>query len=217
MKVFAIALCLLATSSPASADCFSNNILIAGSGGQNSEVESSDPSKSFEGTAVVPGAPCIACYSWPAGFFRASGGADVNWVSMYSGFDLFQLSGPAGSQLSFTARLRISGSMSADASGLAGITNPEGKGTSASLEVHGGESVSNQIISLSLKEFPNDPFNLEVDIYAQSDSANTSGDVQAWLEFTDVPSGYTVTSCQGYDVAVPALVETWGRVRASYR
>jgi hypothetical protein len=56
---------------------------------------------------------------------------------------------------------------------------------------------------------------LQVSVWnaATPDPAHLAGT----LQFTGLPAGAVVHSCQGYDLPVPTRVESWGRVKALYR
>jgi hypothetical protein len=42
-------------------------------------------------------------------------------------------------------------------------------------------------------------------------------ELTATLEFTGLPEGVVVASCQGYTMPVPTLPSSWARVKATYR
>jgi hypothetical protein len=41
--------------------------------------------------------------------------------------------------------------------------------------------------------------------------------VTGLIRFRGLPAGYSVVSCQAYDLPTPALRATWGGVKAQYR
>jgi hypothetical protein len=216
MRLLAIAMGVsLVVSAPAFADCPVNHI-ITGGDGHGLQNDSTNPENSYEGTPVVPGGPCVACYSWPNGYFRVSGNSPTDWGAAVNATDHFQISGPSSvTPLSITARLRFTGSVSIYASGSVGLGDLAG--ASNSVGVSGGQSPSNQILVLPLEHLPNEPFDLVVDLSVGASYPYAAADLQAYLEFLDVPSGWSIVSCQGYDVPVPARAQTWGSVKATYR
>jgi len=216
MRTIAIAL-FLAAAIPSSArsDCPINHVS-AGSTGHALQYDLTTPEGNFDGTPVTSGGPCTACYSWPLGYFRASGYNYGDWFSSVEAQDQFQLVGPASATpLTFSVRLRVSGSVQTYGQGTAGL----GEGSSATqvLNVTGGQSPSNAPVALSLQHLPGEPFDIHVSLGVGSVYPYTSADLLAFFEFVDVPKGWSIVSCQGFDVPVPSLRTTWGRLRAVYR
>jgi hypothetical protein len=217
MRILAMAVCLLSLPSPsAHGDC-PVNYLSGGSAGHGLQISVTSAEGSVDGGPVLLGTPCAACYSWPLGYFRVSGSAPTDWFTAVEAHDQFQIVGPASATpLSFLARLRVSGTVGANAEGRAGL----GKGDFATnvIFVPGGPgSISNQPVVIELSLLPNVPFNVTAELSVGSLFAYRSADLYAFLEFLDVPAGWNVVSCHGFDVPVPTERVTWSRVRAFYR
>lgn len=216
MKSMAIALVLLLVLPLlALAQCPVNHFG-GGAAGHGIQYDSTKPSDSYDGSPVVPGVSCIACYSWPIGFFHVYGNGPTDWGSFVNATDRFQLVGPStNSPFTFSVRLRAGGFTSASGNGVVGIGDLSGSSTV--LNIGPGESFGDRLVILSLQHPPNDPFDLVVDLDVSSDMGSSPGGLEARLEFQSVPEGYSIVSCQGYDVPVPTIAQTWGRLRASYR
>lgn len=123
--------------------------------------------------------------------------------------DVFTLIGPAGSAgIEFTIRLDVTVYDFSGATLREGTSNEQsttfGRGTQV-LEVRVGSAVG-------------ETFDLRVLMSAAADH-NGSGSASAHLTFPDLPTGFAVSSCQGYvsDIAVAAGRTSWGRVKALYR
>jgi hypothetical protein len=73
-------------------------------------------------------------------------------------------------------------------------------------------------VVLSLTETVGTPFEVEWRLEASA-RLHGEGVATATLEFTDLPKGARVASCQGYamDAPVPARPASWGGVKSAYR
>jgi hypothetical protein len=140
--------------------------------------------------------------------------------------DAYRIDGlPAGSQVTFMARLIVSatgckpayggGSSSAEISD--GVSfdvveaSPSGPYDSGCVTVADSAQIT-------LTRTVGEPFVLRFKLQAGGIDGG-SGHVTALVRFGDLPSGAVVTSCYGYrqEGATPVAVRTWGGVKALYR
>jgi hypothetical protein len=218
MKRIALAVCLLATLPSFAWSSCPTTLLLTGSQGfgQSQEIDAAEGNLS--GAPVYPGMQCVACFSWPAGYFRASGYTGTDWSAGVESQERFELVGPVtATPLAFSARLYVTGSAQTYGEGSAGLG--EGSQATEMLSVAGGESVSDVPVVLALEHFAGDSFDIHVHVAAMSITIHpyVAVDLRAAFQFEGVPTGWSIVSCRGVDVPVPARPTTWGAVRALYR
>lgn len=157
------------------------------------------------------------CYDLKAGVLIARGSA-TPWGDCNSNVmvhDEYQIVGPAGPPLTFKVLLQAYTTIS----GTAGI----GGGLAQSWINPGGEQFTRSTTgtdesSLSLTYAPGQTFPVWATLRAGG-AAPVVGEayVFAFLRFSGLPEGYSVVSCQNYDVPVAVHPVTWGGVKAVYR
>jgi hypothetical protein len=163
-----------------------------------------------------PGQTCnTGCYDLVSGTLVATGHGDP-WGPGCSSrvlvHDDYQLVGPPGPALAFEAVLQVSGTMSG--------TGGYGAGLKQSWINPGEEQCSGAAsceASIALNYAPGSTF----PVWAVLDAGATypAGEAKATglIRFRGLPEGYSVVSCQNYDVPVPAHALSWGGVKALYR
>jgi hypothetical protein len=175
---------------------------------------------SFNGTELAwdVSQPCAGdCYDLKAGVLIARGSGSP-WGDCNSNVlvhDEYQIVGPPGPALTFSALMQAYTTISGGAGVKGGLAqswiNP---GDEQFARTTSGTDES----SLSLTYAPGQTFPVWATLRAGG-TAPVVGDayVFAFLRFTGLPAGYSVISCQNYDVPVPAHPITWGGVKALYR
>lgn len=155
--------------------------------------------------------------------------------------DSFTVLGPEGAgAITFTARLTVrshcAGAYSytcfdlqpcwfPDGHASAGIR--EGESNAMSIE-HTQTGGYEDILDVSITRARGDAFELTLSALALASgimdhqvdmSSARYADVTATLSFPDLPSGWSVVSCQGYQAGeiVPVSRTTWGRIKTAYR
>jgi len=162
--------------------------------------------------------PCQGdCYDLKAGVLIARGSGSP-WGDCNSNVlvhDEYQIVGPAGPPMTFNAVMQAYTTIS----GTAGV----GGGLAQSWINPGSEQFTrstsgNDVTSLSLTYAPGQTFPVWATLRAGG-TAPVVGDayVFAFLRFSGLPEGYSVISCQSYDVPVAAQKLSWGGVKALYR
>jgi len=210
-----LAACLAATE--ASAVCQENQVF-RGCYPDAIGIDTSNPTAMFGETGLEPwsaGQPCLTgCYDLPAGTLAAKG-----LVNPYGGCiggaqtrDEYQVVGPAGPPLAFEAVFLVHAVM-------APYT-----GYGATIEVGAQKAQCNGETdceaALALSYAPGVPFVLHAILSAGgSVDPHPNGDVvvTGTIRFRGLPEGYSVVSCQNYDLPTPAHPATWGGVKALYR
>jgi hypothetical protein len=140
--------------------------------------------------------------------FAASCGRSV-WAQ-----DIYTIQGlPAGPALPFVAELRVHGAISGSAALLAKLRD---SATEESNYTTAAGPIS-YTLALAQSRPPGQPFQLEVLFDAYGNFPGGDATATAELVFSGLPTGAYVTSCQNYDVAVPAAQRTWGGLKAAYR
>jgi hypothetical protein len=133
------------------------------------------------------------------------------------------LDAPAG-PVSFGVRLHVVGETfggggAGDVGGLiARLTRAGGVPSNRAWEAVTGLVPVDDHVVLSLNETVGAPFELEWLLEAIARHTG-EGVATATLEFTDLPKGARVASCQGFamDAPVPARPASWGRLKGAYR
>src|SRR5262245_41804812 len=217
MRTFALALFLVAVSAPATrADC-PENWLSTGSYGHAVGYPFTTSEANFGPEDVVLDLPCAACYSWPLGYFRAKNtGAPSDWGANVHALNRFQLVGPASATpIAFGARVAVTGAMGNRSSGHMGLG--EGNSATQHYNLGNGESAGHQPIEIALSHLPGDTFEIAVELDLGADFSYSPGDLQGNFQFFDVPAGYSLVACQGFEAPTPVRPMTWGALRALYR
>lgn len=159
--------------------------------------------------------PCFgACYDLVRGQLAIlTGGTLAPWSNYASSADTYQLLGPdAGTPVAIRARMRVEGTLSAGSSGWASLQ--EGSSPAHRVEFAGGSVKDTLEVSLLVSS--GNSFVIRGAL-AASGPANQTADVGSLLQFVGLAAGWSIVSCQGYDVPVPTRLVTWGRARAAYR
>lgn len=145
--------------------------------------------------------------------------------------DAFTLNGPGISPITFHARLVLSYS-SWSRRGCGGQCPPGTAWMGARLRqgatvvgdslksVNDGSFSVVRTIEVPITRGPGESFSLAVSTYTRV-LYLAYGLIEARLEFPDLPPGYTVVSCQGYQAMgeqpTPTARHSWGRLKAAYR
>jgi hypothetical protein len=214
-----ILVALVALASPLSAQECPDNTLWYGC---SSLVGSTTNAVSFkyEGGPWVLGQPCpTGCYNLVDGTFSATGYGDQLYgpscTSEMLVTDIYQIDGlPPGAPVSFIARLDVEGTLSGPASYFGRLLS-EG-GTEAQHTAETGDPTS-FVVELPLSHAPGVPFQLAVHFSATGQDPDGYARAIGRLTFAGLPSGATISSCQSYNVPVPAQAKSWGALKSIYR
>jgi hypothetical protein len=207
---------LLAT--PAAAGVCPDNQLTAGCWVDAVNIFTNAPTGTFGPSGEVPwtaGTPCDnACYDLPAGTLAARGVADTQGgcIGAARAQDVYEIVGPAGPPLAFEAVLQVHAELAAFTSYVASIDA-------------GGESAECNVgpdceAAIALSYAPGMPFLLMAEALAAGDKGSHPegvARVTAQIRFRGLPAGYSIVSCQNYDLPTPAMPSSWGGVKALYR
>ena len=214
-----IGLLMVLGASPAAAGvaCPENSVA-AGCWPDAIQFSSNSPTGTMGDTGLVPwsaGTPCLAgCYDLPAGTLAARGVANTQGgcIAHVQVSDVYSIVGPAGPPLAFEAVLFVHAELA------------EGTSYQGSIE-SGGQSASCNTApdceaAIALSHAPGQSFPLSALLDAAGDTnvhplgyAYVTGEI--W--FRGLPAGYSVVSCQNYDLPTPSQPTTWGGVKALYR
>jgi hypothetical protein len=152
-----------------------------------------------------------ACYDVPAGKIVLDLTAP-QCMGLSRIRDHFQLAGITGGPRLFGARLHIVGTVSSPAVLRAELQ--EATTGLVAMSYSSADSPLDTTLSIPILREPGESFELSAMLRAEPLGAAS---VTATLEFTDLPSEAKLTSCQGYNLPVPALSSSWGRMKALYR
>ena len=176
------------------------------------------PTGTMGGLGFVPwtaGTTCeTGCYDLPAGALAARGAANTvgGCGSNVDVYDVYTITGPSGPALAFEAVLFIQASLSPYTS--AGGKIESGAQSASANATPNGEA------AISLSFAPGQSFLVHASLGAGGfDGAYPPGSVFATgtIRFRGLPEGYSVVSCQNYDLPTPAHPSSWGGVKALYR
>lgn len=93
---------------------------------------------------------------------------------------------------------------------------------------HTGNGMYHDSLEVAVTRAPGGTFELSFDVHAIANGvgdhsldygSNRTATINANLVFRDLPAGWSIVSCQGYQAGqiVPARKSTWGRVKSMYR
>jgi hypothetical protein len=213
--------CLLFALAPslaaAGASCPENSVT-SGGGFDAIMFSGNDPTGTFGATGLVPwskGSPCLSgCYDLPNGALAARGGSNTQGggFGAVHASDVYQIVGPAGAPLTFEAVLILQANVDPYTGFLGSIQSgaqSSSCGTAPACEA-----------AITLSHAPGESFLLSADLSASGFNgvypegwATVTGEIR----FRGLPAGYSVVSCQNYDVPTPAHPTSWGGVKALYR
>lgn len=157
------------------------------------------------------------CYDLRAGVLIARGSGSP-WGDCNSNVmvhDEYQLVGPAGPPLTFNVLLQAYTTIS----GTAGVVGGLAQSWINPGDIQFARSTSgNDVSSLALTYAPGQTFPVWATLRAGG-TAPVVGEayVFAFLRFSGLPEGYSVVSCQNYDVPVATRNVTWGKLKSAYR
>jgi hypothetical protein len=199
----------------AAESCHENTLTCECLGG-SSPVASTAPGQSCSGTWRA-GDPCDgACYDLRVGLLQAVANRSLschNEVTTADDYALVNvLDEPA---IFFHAELHVTGTLSGSATALAGLAQDPmnyavGQYTSS-------DSPVDERLAIPVFHASGASFLLAMDLHAALGATPGMADLTATLEFTGLPEGAGVASCQGYTMPVPVVAGTWARVKATYR
>jgi hypothetical protein len=169
------------------------------------------------GGAWRAGDPCDgACYDLRVGLLQAVAYRNLSCANAADAYDDYVLADvPAGSPILFVAQLRVAGTLSGSATG--SVVMAEGPSNGVTAGYSSADSPLDRALAIPLLYAVGEPFRLHLRLRAQLGATPGMADLTATLEFTDLPEGAAVRSCQGYTMPVPAVPSTWARVKAIYR
>jgi hypothetical protein len=127
--------------------------------------------------------------------------------------DVYTLVGPGNAAVAFEGLLQTHAVLPAGGHYVASIEGP-GYAQASTFDVPDDE------LSVALSIVPGDTFMLVAFLSAYGDqSIQPLAPVVAngTIRFRGLPAGYSIVSCQNYDLPTPALPATWGGVKALYR
>jgi hypothetical protein len=161
-------------------------------------------------------------YNLPAGTLEAGGNGTggIGGGAAVDARDRYQVTGiPAGTPLTFTAQLDVSGFSGQSgfffAEIIEGASNQQSWSHSNPGQLMYGVSTT---IAVTINRLAGEEFDLKSTVRAGTGPVG-SATTSAVLHFANLPQGARVVSCQGYaqDVPVPALPASWGSLKAQYR
>lgn len=167
--------------------------------------------------------PASASYDLESGLLATScAGTTLGASSTVDALDDFAVQGMApGIPVSFQAELHLTVSYLPTGVGANGtveifLRNSEGLGPFLNRNFHTAATFDTVVV-LPLQRAAGEQFLLYEHLISAAISAKQDAMVQ--LEFTHLPVGASIVSCQGFRMGgpVPGLMGTWGRVRAIYR
>ncbi len=202
---------------PALADCPNDTIYVCGT------VISSAPSYSTSGCG--PYSDATGTYNLPGGTVTAQSSGDYpdGYASArVTAADTYRLVGPpAATPISFAANLVAHGRGSSyyctAASGSATFKSASGQQhASFTGSMCQGEGVSTTLTLLEQHDV-GEPFVLIMDLVATA-GPGAGASMDGSLNFSGLPPGYAVQSCQGFDSnPTPARPASWGALKLRYR
>jgi hypothetical protein len=213
--LLSVALATSLFAAPVFAQCLPDTVLCSNYG-YGTPTVTADSSQSCVGSWTASQSCFGACYDLPLGQLAILGGGTIApWWNHASSQDSYQLIGPqTDTPITFVAQVRIQGSLSSSAYGSASLqANAE---PAQIVDFAGGGSPLNDTLSVTLEYRSGDSFVLRGTLSAGGPAYQTA-DVRSRLQFVGLHGGWSIASCQGYDVPVPAMPTTWGWLRARYR
>jgi hypothetical protein len=198
-------------------DCLNENDAVG--------LETSAPADSVD--CGTPGQPARGKFDLVAGkasvHALVSDGSGRREIRVTAADRYVVLDAPAG-PVAFGVRLHIVGETfggggAGDVGGLiARLTRAGGVPSTGAWQTMAGLVPVDDHVVLNLDETVGAPFELEWLLEAIARHTG-EGVAAATLEFTDLPKGARVASCQGYamDAPVPARPASWGRLKSAYR
>ena len=213
----AMLLMLLASPALAGVSCPENEIA-HGCYHDAVAYQSSTPTCKLSEQGLVPwsaGSTCeFGCYDLPAGALAARGVSNTvgGCGSNVRVSDFYKVVGPVGPPLAFEGVLFVHATLSPYTS--AGAKIESGLQSASCNATPDGEA------AISLSHAPGESFLLTAELGAGGlDGAYPAGEAvaNATIRFRGLPEGYSVVSCQNYDLPTPAHPSSWGGVKALYR
>ena len=179
------------------------------------------PNSSGDSVPWQAGSACPAgCYDLRAGLVTAHvyGSPFYPCEEMVNGDDVYQLSDPSSNSAhAFSARLHLTGTISGNGGFISDLIEKTAGGASKSISFGPGAIAVDTTIAINLQHAPGELFELYYSLTCLGNVPDGAVQATAVLQFSDLPAGAYVTSCQGYDLAVPTQATTWGRVKSLYR
>jgi hypothetical protein len=183
---------------------------------------SAAPCVGYGGSSCSSDGPCpvgFGCYDAPVGRVEAAvpGVVGVDRSALAGVGDRYWITGiPADSPTEFFAQLHIVGTLEGDATGEARVGEGYGLGTWADYDA--SDSPVDATIVVPLMHVGGEEFLVHFSIAVRNQgSVYSPTRALAILEFGGLPPTAVVHSCQGYNLPVPTLPMTWGRVKSLYR
>ena len=176
------------------------------------------PTGTFGESGIVPwtaGTPCYSgCYDLPAGTLAARGvqntqGGCTGAVRVR---DVYQVVGPAGPAFSFQVSLLVQAN-------LAPYTYVHAEIASGVQSAQCNTGPQCEPI-FTISHAPGEPFEVSAELVVAGDAGvypEAYGNATGVILFSGFPAGYSVVSCQNYDLPTPARPSSWGGVKALYR
>jgi hypothetical protein len=202
------------------ADCPNANLLWQC--GSDAGVPSMLPAAASTGSSVevwTVGQPCLeGCYDIPNGGLEAKGFGDRWSPACGTGAwmkDDYWIAGPPSAEpFNFEAVLTADVTIT-DSYSVRGTIWTDG-----ALPEFTTIASGTQTIAASLTKSVGEVFALQTNLGTSgsgSDEWTGAAHATATLRFRGLPKGYSIVSCQGYDLPVPARPTPWGEVKALYR
>jgi hypothetical protein len=216
----AVILAALLAAAPAGAGTCPQNTISVGCWpdgiGQTGDIPAARYGQAGSFEAWSAGQQCqYGCYDLSAGVLVAVGRANTQGgcLAGVNVTDVYTLVGPAGPALSFEAVLVVDATMAPHTTYYASLDGPGG----ASQSISGTDDGE---VAIPLAIVPGDSFTLGVRLSSAGDTgAYPPGDgiAHGTIRFRGLPEGYSIVSCQNYDLPTPARPSSWGGVKAHYR
>jgi hypothetical protein len=185
--------------------------------GAASPVVSTAPGQSCAGTWKA-GDPCDgACYDLRLGLLQVVANRSLSCTDEASTADSYTVvNPPPGPPLAFYAELHVTGTLSGSATAFA-VVSHDPLDYAAQEYSSSGSPVDDRLVIPVQYDGPGPIFFLGLTLRAALGATPGMADLTATLEFTGLPEGVVVVSCQGYTMPVPTLPSSWARVKATYR
>lgn len=192
-----------------------------------SRIEVFTTAATFDSAHSTRGGSARARYNLITGTAAGSGGAAnaTIWIT-----DMFTVNGPtAGTPISFTATLRFTGGLSVSCDGehhsFCSLLFREGASNARSFSayLYGNLDYCEQTsiafdstLVLNINRTVGETFPIRIEISAGQESHGGGGGLSTVLEFSGLPPGTSISSCQGYlqESPIPTVPSTWSSIKS---
>ncbi len=183
---------------------------------------SNAPTHTVGGGAWTAGTACPAgCYDLPHGALHAENGTDPHnsfcATDMLVYDDYSVTGGQSGVGYPVEAILRVTGSVTGVGGVRISLYDAANPGGEVSWSIGVATPSLDAAVALPLTMTPGTPVRLVMRLAASGSFPGGYGVGDAVLRFQGLPKGMAVTSCQAYELPVPARTTSWGSLKSTYR